>query len=193
MRRPKQPRVKPDVASLISLLSTGVWLTAHDTTSGEYRNPAAPTGWAHGTFRQSGSAFLMRGVDGSPDWRFATLRSGRIVALPLSGKRHAQGERTTAAIAALRYMVGQNKTLPANMAVKGAVPCFRCGRTLLAGRSLTLRCHPTHGLGFFGPDCFKADTPEANKRAEGLARMNALLSAPVNPTHNPDCPCHKCK
>jgi hypothetical protein len=192
-RRNKGGRKRPQVSSLINLLLSGVHVTIHDTTSGEYRNANFPTGWSHATIRQEGNAFYMLGQNGSRDWKFATLKGSKITATPTPDVFWGI-ERQTAAIVGLSYMFGLRKTLPRELEIKAPAACSLCGRKLTAGRSLTLFNHPKYGLGFFGPHCAKRDTPEADKRAQGFERMNALLrAAPTVPSHVSNCPCHKCK
>lgn len=200
-RRTEGKRTKPDVSSLLSLFLSGLYVTVHDRTSGEYRNPSNPSGWSHATFALTGvnGRIEMLPKHGEQPWAFARIHDGKAKKLPqrlMTPKSPVQRERMRIALAVLRYFTGERKTLPANVDVKAPAPCARpgCGRTLSTGQSLTLRVHPTWGPGFYGPVCFMRGREEATRREQGMARMNALLAnAPANASHNPDCPCSRCK
>ena len=157
-------------------LLSGIAITAHNATSGQYFDRTAPTGWHHATFTLQGDTLYMRGENGYPDWPFATLApkpQWLTLHSDLDGTYTTQPytirERIAVASRVVLFLLGATRKAPEGVEIKAPAPCALCGRKLTAGRSLTLQDGP-NGLGFYGPVCgAPRDKGRAVKHKAGLA------------------------
>ena len=157
-------------------LLSGIAITAQNVESGKYFDRSNPTGWHHATFTLRGDTLYMRGENGSPDWPFATMapKPTWLILYPaLAGQYNrmpfTMRERVAVAARVVLFLLGASRKAPEGVEIKSPAPCALCGRTLKAGRSLTLQAGPA-GQGFYGPKCGgRTGTGRAAKHEAGLA------------------------